>query len=259
MLHVGYALEQVSVEPGRSSSLGGPDVSLFGRFRNGLTSSLRLTVNWDQRDNRLFPTSGNYQSVSIEHSPSWLGATFKFTRVLANTRWYFPLFWGIVFKAQGSLGFIAGGDGVSGASGSDVPISELFYAGGINTMRGFALRTISPQVQVGATRDPATTTQSYYIGGDKQLYFNFEIEFPIFEKVGIRGVIFYDVGNVWAKNQNFFDGQPYVGPLNMLHSVGLGFRWFSPIGPLRFEWGIPITRRPGDGDNLFEFTIGNFF
>ena len=42
-------------------------------------------------------------------------------------------------------------------------------------------------------------------------------------------------------------------------SAGFGFRWFSPIGPLRFEWGIPLTRRPGDKDILFEFTIGNFF
>jgi outer membrane protein insertion porin family len=89
--------------------------------------------------------------------------------------------------------------------------------------------------------------------------FNFEIEFPIFEKVGIRGVVFYDAGNVWSQTEDFFGGQPYVGPLNMLHSVGVGFRWFSPIGPLRFEWGIPLSKRPQDEDYLFEFTIGNFF
>ena len=48
-------------------------------------------------------------------------------------------------------------------------------------------------------------------------------------------------------------------PLGLYYSFGFGFRWFSPIGPLRFEWGIPITRRPEDKEILFEFTIGNFF
>ena len=48
-------------------------------------------------------------------------------------------------------------------------------------------------------------------------------------------------------------------PLGMLHSVGFGVRWFSPIGPLRFEWGFPLTPRPQDGPYDFEFTIGNFF
>jgi outer membrane protein insertion porin family len=45
----------------------------------------------------------------------------------------------------------------------------------------------------------------------------------------------------------------------LLYSVGFGVRWFSPIGPLRFEWGIPLTRRPGDQPIQFEFTIGNSF
>ncbi|MGC4114203.1 MAG: outer membrane protein assembly factor BamA [Myxococcales bacterium] len=252
MLHLGYAIEQVEVEPGRSSSLGGTDVLLANRFQNGLTSSLRLTLNWDQRDNRLFPTSGNYQSASLEYSPEWLGASFQFLRVNANSRWYFPLFWGIVFKAQGTLGYIYSLKG-------QLPISELFFAGGINTLRGYSLRSVSPSTPVGAERSPDSPTTTFLVGGNKQLLFNFEIEFPIFEKVGIRGVVFYDAGNVWGVNENWFGGQPYVGPLNMLHSVGVGFRWFSPIGPLRFEWGIPLTKRPGDEDYLFEFTIGNFF
>jgi len=42
-------------------------------------------------------------------------------------------------------------------------------------------------------------------------------------------------------------------------SVGFGFRWFSPIGPLRFEWGIPLDAQPGEDPLVFEFTIGNFF
>ena len=43
------------------------------------------------------------------------------------------------------------------------------------------------------------------------------------------------------------------------YSAGFGFRWFSPIGPLRFEWGIPLDRQTGEDPLVFEFTIGNFF
>jgi outer membrane protein insertion porin family len=46
---------------------------------------------------------------------------------------------------------------------------------------------------------------------------------------------------------------------NLRYAVGFGFRWNSPIGPLRFEWGIPLNRQVGEDPIVFEFTIGNFF
>ncbi|RYZ40450.1 MAG: hypothetical protein EOO72_08515, partial [Myxococcaceae bacterium] len=62
-----------------------------------------------------------------------------------------------------------------------------------------------------------------------------------------------------GSNEKFFEDRQNKLPLGLFHSAGFGFRWFSPIGPLRFEWGIPLTRRPSDDSILFEFTIGNFF
>ena len=89
-----------------------------------------------------------------------------------------------------------------------------------------------------------------------------------------QGVLFADAGNVYAEDENLFylDGKareplleqlpfdPSSLPAGMFWSVGFGFRWFSPIGPLRFEWGVPLTRRPTDDTGpLFEFSIGNVF
>jgi len=248
MLHAGYNIEYVTVDPSRSGDLG--DIQLANRFRDGLTSSLRLTLNYDKRNNRLFPSEGHYQSVSVEHSPEWLGATTIFTRYQANSRYYHQLPWGFVLKAQGTLGFI---------DGEDIPISELYFLGGINTVRGYTLRSIAPTVQVGDENSPDSPLRNFYVGGNKQLFFNLEVEFPIFEKVGVRGVVFYDAGNVFAENEGFFQPAGEKLPLGLRHSVGFGFRWFSPIGPLRFEFGFPLTRRPQDDSYLFEFTIGNFF
>jgi len=114
-------------------------------------------------------------------------------------------------------------------------------------------------------------------GGNKEFIVNAEVEFPIVEAIGIRGVVFVDAGNVFGQDENFFylNGQVRPNqrgpddrfdfeyedlPLGLLWSAGFGFRWFSPIGPLRFEWGFPLTRRPRDTQSpLFEFSIGNSF
>jgi outer membrane protein insertion porin family len=248
MVHLGYAPEYVNVTP----SGGSADLLLARRFRDGFSSALRLTANYDRRDNRLFPTSGHYESFTVEHSPEWLGADFKYTRYSANARYYQPIVAGLVLKAQGTVGYIKG-------MGEDIPISELFYLGGINSVRGYQMRSLSPELMVGGEADPTASLRTFTVGGNKQAYFNFELEFPIFDKVGIRGVLFYDMGNVFAQGEQFFKPNGESLPLGMRHAAGFGFRWFSPIGPLRFEWGIPLNRRPQDEDIQFEFTIGNFF
>ena len=204
----------------------------------------------DKRDNRLFPKKGHYESVSVEHSPEWLGATFVYTRYTGNARVYFPILKGkLVFKVQGSIGYI---------QGDDIPISELYYLGGISNVRGYSLRSISPTVRVGTEASPDAGLAEFTVGGDKQVYFNFELEFPILDSVGIRGVVFYDMGNVYGVDETLFVPKEKL-PLGMRHAVGFGVRWMSPIGPLRFEWGFPLTRRANDDAYQFEFTIGNSF
>ncbi len=247
-----YTREYVRVDPGR----GFDQIPLANRFRNGTTSSLRLSGSWDRRDNRLFPSRGFFQFASVEVAPRFLGGSYLFARYSAYSRWYFPLFWGFVFKTNTTFGYIQQLD-----ANSPVPVSELYFLGGINTVRGYSLRSITPTISVGSSSRPdAPLVTTFGIGGNKQVIFNFELEFPIFEKVGIKGVVFYDAGNAFAATQPFFRDPQYPLFLGLFHSVGFGLRWFSPIGPLRFEWGFPLYRRPGiDQPVLFEFTIGNFF
>jgi outer membrane protein insertion porin family len=106
------------------------------------------------------------------------------------------------------------------------------------------------------------------------MYFqNLELEIPIVESVGVRGVVFTDAGNTWNLEQKYCEanehgGQPdAVKPcFNGLSSLatlraswGFGIRWFSPLGPLRFEWGFPFKPLSYEESSVFEFTIGNFF
>ncbi len=252
-----YTNEYVTVTPTTT------DIQLANRFRSGTTSAVRLSLQWDKRDNRLFPTNGFFHSLSAEAAPPLLAPDWLFgpgvnlfTRYTLDSRFYKPV-WFFVARAKVAAGFIKNWD-----EAHPIPVSELYYLGGINSVRGYRLLSLAPTTLVGSTGRGDSELFPLVTGGNKQLTVNLELEFPIFEKVGIRGVAFYDLGNAFPPGK-YTD--PAVG-LSLYKSVGAGVRWVSPIGPLRFEWGIPLNRRrdPLSGVYLdqsvdFQFTIGNFF
>lgn len=239
-----YKLEDVDVSIGGLT--GRSTTPLHDLFQDGLTSSLRGTVTYDDRDNRLFPTKGWFIQGSAEWADKFLGSENLFVRLRGNVRWYTPLFWDWVFKINGNIGYI------TGIGGQDVPIFERFFMGGIFTVRGFERNSLGPELQVASIRDPLTPLSAFNIGGNKQLYFNTELEIPIFAALQIRAVAFLDAGQAYNDNEN-------IDLLGLRYSAGFGFRWWSPVGPLRFEWGFPLDPREGEEPVVFEFTIGNSF
>ena len=156
---------------------------------------------------------------------------------------------------------------------SGVPIFARFFLGGILDLRGFPLRSVGPRLPLKESLDEnaAPIQNGANIGGNMMYYQNLELEFPIIDKVGIRGVVFTDLGNAWnleslycnsAKASQFDVTNPcFSGSsiFNVRTSWGFGLRWFSPLGPLRFEWGFPFRPLPYEASSDFEFTIGNFF
>ncbi len=275
-LFLTYSLEFVRSEP-TAGTFNQPTLASLNN--TGRISSLRATASYDSRNNRLFPTSGMFHQLSAEVSAPLIGATQNraFQRYRWNSRFYQPLFWRFIGRMSLRAGYL-NSDAEQGLSPA-----EKFVLGGIQSLRGYLPFTIGPELKAPLndrgtnSLQPDQETIVFVEGGNKEFLANFEIEFVIFEQVGIKGVVFLDAGNVYAEEENFF----YIGdsfreqqrlpndpalfdprdlPLGLFWSVGFGFRWFSPIGPLRFEWGIPLTRRPTDPDGpLFEFSIGNSF
>ena len=84
------------------------------------------------------------------------------------------------------------------------------------------------------------------IGGRQQALAMFELEFPLVKEAGIRGVAFYDMGMA----------DDIISEDLFREDFGFGVRWFSPIGPLRFEWGFPLDRRTNEEGSEFHFAIG---
>ncbi|RLB42156.1 MAG: outer membrane protein assembly factor BamA [Deltaproteobacteria bacterium] len=271
-----YEFENVNISQPRGSLLGvGGDLAntfsnifIANAFRDGITSSLRFTLNWDSRDNRISTTGGIFANYAVQFADQYLGSDNTFVRQTAFARFYKKAFGPVVFKVNTEMGLLTSRD--------IVPVFERFYLGGIFTIRGYDLQSVGPQAGISAAGDPnlPIIARGRPIGGDFQAFYNIELEFPIIEAVGIKGVIFTDGGNAWnlfAFRDQFGNCQAPVAPdsdrssapcgINgfLRYSVGFGLRWFSPLGPLRFEWGIPINRRLQDSPVRFEFTIGQSF
>ncbi|HEY3494712.1 MAG TPA: outer membrane protein assembly factor BamA [Polyangiaceae bacterium] len=241
---------------------------LANLFNDGITSSIRPGITFDTRDNRLFPTSGIYLTASSELAIAAFGSENEFLRHRVLARFYYPLGAGFVAKLNTEFGH------VTSPSQEGVPIFARFFLGGIFDVRGFPYRSIGPRVGLTNSTDPNSVPidNGANIGGNMQAFSNLEVEAPIVESVGLRGVVFLDAGNAWNLESNYCAASraiPYeaVSPCfkgleslaTLRASWGFGFRWFSPLGPLRFEWGFPFKPLPYEEPSVFEFTIGNFF
>lgn len=243
-------------------------------YRNGVTSSGGITFEVDKRNNRINATRGVKFSLSTDLSGGFrlndkevvsiFGGDFNYWETKANFRFYQPLVkddW-LVFKYNLSAGRIQSTDG------SIVPYIHRYRAGGILSIRGFEPYALGPSVRgtgykdytqerssfVG-TDDPQAADDRLVIGGTETLINQLEIESPIIKSAGISLVAFFDAGNTFGD----VEGNGHVDLLDLRTSVGFGVRWFSPIGPLRFEWGFPLEPYPDERKAVFDFTIGSAF
>lgn len=203
-------------------------------------SSASFSVVYDSRNRQFNPSEGSRHSITLKYAG--LGGNIGYGKVIAETGWYFPLFWGTVGFLHGEGGY------VRRASGKFLPDWERFYLGGINSVRGFDWRDISPVEENDNYSEPIP------VGGNEYIQFNAEFLFPIIKESGLVGLFFYDAGNAWADDRD--NAESYSG---LRDSAGFGIRWFSPMGPLRLERGYILDPKPGEGSGRWEFSMGGSF
>lgn len=202
-------------------------------------------VNWssaatigavrDTTNRRLNPSSGSVNQISIEYAGGLLLGDDEFIKYIVDTSQYYLLPWGnehvFHFHAQGGLV-------TENLGGDEIPIFERFRLGGMNSIRGYTGGRISPYDEETGDR----------IGGTKQVFANFEYIFPLLSDFGLVGVTFFDMGDAW---EDEFD---------LKKSVGAGIRWYSPMGPMRLEYGYALDEIRDQGNRgKLEFSVGQFF
>ncbi len=212
---------------------------------SSLTSSLTPRIFRDTRNHPFDPTGGSLQDFSIEFAG--LGGQSKFVKVESRLRWYLPFYKSsplgtLVFAPGVTFGYGLGYGGTSG-----LPLFERYFPGGINSVRGFLVRSLGPRDNVFNSRGQLVRRD--VVGGSQELVFNNDLIFPIIESLGLKGVLFFDAGNAFRSSQG-------IAWSDMRMSVGTGVRWLSPIGPLRIEVGFPLNPRVGDDKRAVLFSFG---
>ncbi|MBS1818773.1 MAG: BamA/TamA family outer membrane protein [Acidobacteria bacterium] len=219
---------------------------LFPKVR---LSSFLGSVIRDTRNDPVDPTAGQYFSANGQLAGRAIGSEVGFMKSFftAQTFRTLPGRRGVVFAASARLGAAVGFPNAAGSR--DLPASERFFAGGDTTVRGFALD------RLGVSHTPARESDTideagFPLGGNALLIFNGEFRIPL--RSAVKLVTFADVGNVYKTI-----GEVSVNDLRP--ALGIGFRYKSPVGPLRFDLGFKVPRREDESRTQWFITFGEAF
>lgn len=218
----------------------------------GDSGLLGVSLDYDTRNDRFRPTKGIYARAGYSLTGPF-GGNLRYQKGSADFRFFKNIFWDVVFRNSFSYAKIESTDPARLA-----PFNELFLLGGPYSLRGYRYGRVGRQViskkardlliSQGITDNLDERSKRYY-GGSQQLMYQGELLFPLIREAQMYGVAFYDVGQA----------EDVISDRRMFADTGFGIRWFSPIGPLRFEWGFPLNREELHEAVVFEFSIGTPF
>jgi outer membrane protein assembly factor BamA len=192
---------------------------------------LTTTALLDTRNDLYDATAGLFTSSTFEYAVAALGSDLRFAKYFFQQNYYRTLGGKVVFATSGRFGVGAG-------YGQELVLSEKFFAGGGNSVRGYRQDGLGPVDFLGP------------VGGNALLIFNEELRFPIFWR--FRGVGFFDAGNVFERPGDLSFGGLRAG-------TGMGLRVVTPFALLRADVATPVHPQPGEGRIKWFFSIGQSF
>ncbi|HWR03756.1 MAG TPA: outer membrane protein assembly factor BamA [Humidesulfovibrio sp.] len=194
------------------------------------------------------PSSGTVNSLTFMYGGGALFGSDNFIKGIYDNSWYHPVVGDLVFKWHGQVGWVG-----KNLSSDEIPITERFALGGSGTVRGYSQRKITPLQNDGYGA----------VYGDKEAFANLELTYPMSKKMGIYGIGFFDAGNTWKEGEGWFSNPKRGGVMapsfGLYKSVGLGILWYSPMGPLKIEYGHGLDNLYDSSNNKVEFNMGRTF
>lgn len=223
----------------QTSSNTSNEILKFVEDNGKIYNVLSFSIGWthDTLNRAVFPTRGGQQTATALGSVP-LG-DLSYYKLQYKIQHYFPLAKDLVFSLRGDFGY---GDGYG--STDTLPFFEHFFAGGVQSVRGFRQNTLGPR----DSRNDA-------FGGATKLLGSAELFFPVpfldeALQSSFRLGAFFDAGNV-------YEDTPSLGDLR--YSVGISAQWLSPFGPLAVSLAQPINAKSGDNVQRFQFSFGSAF
>lgn len=198
-----------------------------------LKSAISPSLYFDNTDDYYFPKNGAIISAYVEYAG--LGGDEKYTKFYGKMALYYHL------KSLMGIDLIARYKTQAGAmlNHGYVPITSKFYMGGISSVRGYQISSLTP-------RDPSGRIR---VGGNYMMTHSAELSYGILEKAQIRLALFVDYGMIGVDSLSE----------TTRASWGAAIEWISPMGPIVLVFPQPINPQPGDRTSRFEFTMGTRF
>lgn len=234
-----------------------------------IDKNITSNLSYSTINNPFFPSNGTSSSISFRQVGGFLGGNVSYNRVRYGYRYFKTLpYWDrIIFYHRFRFSKL-----FQTTEEELIPVSARFSLGGTNSIRGFSSFEIqgpssaverSPDFSLTELQTDNPDSYSYYINhrfGIEEVLNNFELQFPLTrEGYNLRGLFFYDFGNVFAEDMMYEIVGTEKDYSYLRQSYGLGIRIITPLGVLKFDYGIKIQPREGETLNLFEFNIGNLF
>ncbi len=203
-----------------------------------LESNIAQNLRWDTRDARFDPRKGHV--VQFGTTLAGFGGDVRYLRTTLGGAYHYPFLKDLTGTVAAEVGNIVG-------LAYDTKVSDRFFRGG-STLRGFKKSGVGPR---DALTDDALGGKHYYSG-------TLELSFPVGlpPELKIRGRVFTDVGSAWDIDGNTANVDDSSGPRM---SVGAGFSWISPFGPVVVDVGVPIIKEDFDETELVNFSFGTRF
>jgi outer membrane protein insertion porin family len=217
----------------RDPTADAPEI-ILSQLGSQSSTGFRTSLFRDTRDYYLDPRTGWRFAIGVDYGTPALGGTNNFVKYYADVIKYTPLLYDTRFSVRVRYGV------AEGLGDKPIPLTERFFVGGINTMRGFVFGRAGPVTPSGSL-----------LGAASQLIINNDFIFTISSEAKLNGVIFFDYGKGFDDNESV--------SFNLRPTAGIEGRWISPFGPLRAAYGINLDPNPNERKGVFEFTIGSLF
>ncbi len=218
-----------------------PNASIYIQEQAGryTTAAISQTLTYDARDSKIEPTSGFITHFMTEVAVP--GGNARYYKFDTGGTYYYPIAHQWVLSFLGDAGY------VHGWGGKTVRINERFFLGG-DTLRGFADAGVGP-------RDFASEDS---LGGNKYYRGTVQLQFPtgLPPDLGVTAHAFTDFGSLWSLNET---GSGIQNSSSPRVSVGVGFSWQSPMGPMSIDFARPIKKESYDKVQQFRFSFGTRF
>jgi outer membrane protein insertion porin family len=228
---VGYDNIRIYTNAGASN-----EVEEFVREHGHHFDQFKGTIGWSRStyDSAVFPIIGWKQFLGVEFGLPFARDSLNYYKINYSTAYYHPIYRQFILYARGQIGY---GNGYGNTG--ELPFFKNFYAGGIDSVRGYEDNTLGPR---DSNLNP--------LGGNVLATGTLALIFPNPFPDQLRTSLFVDAGNVFHNHMNF-NGMKSAG--------GINFEWLSPIGAVRFSFAKDLNASRFDEPRLFQFSVGTSF